>query len=394
MKLSPYYADLHIHIGRDMYGKPVKITGSKNLTLTNVLKEASRKKGIELIGVIDSHAPAVQEELKQLIESGQARELEEGGIQFEDVTLILGSEIEVYDEFSKGPIHTLNFFPTLEKMQMFTEWLVGKMKNITLSSQRYYGTGKELQYETKRLGGLFIPAHVFTPFKSLYGKGVNYSLTEVFDPDLIDGIELGLSSDTTMADQIEELHAYPFLTNSDAHSLAKIGREYQQIWMDSPSFKELSWALNNVDGRHIGSNFGMNPYLGKYYTTVCSQCFTKNEPTAKICIECGSKKIIKGVNDRIIELSTKSESPERPDYIYQVPLEYLPKLGPKTIEKLLTAFGSEMNVVHNATEAELLEIVPKQIVQMILDNREGKLNIQAGGGGKYGKIGKQKDDKK
>ena len=78
--LTSYFADMHIHIGRDIYNKPVKITGSKHLTLTNILIEASRNKGIHLIGVIDRHAPAVQEEIKQLIEQGTARELGDGGI--------------------------------------------------------------------------------------------------------------------------------------------------------------------------------------------------------------------------------------------------------------------------------------------------------------------------
>src|SRR5699024_10601815 len=113
--------------------------------------------------------------------------------------------------------------------------------NITLSSQRYYGSANELQYKVKELSGLFIIAHVFTPFKSLYGKGVRTSLKEVFDPDLIDAIELGLSSDTSMADQIAELHDYTFVSNSDAHSLAKIAREYQEIIMEEPTFKEFEW---------------------------------------------------------------------------------------------------------------------------------------------------------
>lgn len=386
MMIQPYFADLHIHIGRDKYKKPVKITGSKNLTLTNILKEASRRKGIDLIGVIDSHAPAVQEEIIDLIQKGDAYELDEGGIRFENVTLLLGAEIEVYDEYCQGPLHTLCFFPTLEKMRSFTEWLVGKMKNITLSSQRYYGSGKALQYETKRLDGLFIPAHVFTPFKSLYGKGVHESLTEVFDPDLIDGIELGLSSDTKMADQIAELHDYTYVTNSDAHSLAKIAREYQKIWMDEPTFKEFNWALHGIKGRYIGTNYGMNPYLGKYYSTVCSQCYTVNEPHAKVCVHCGSKKVIKGVADRIRELRTEMVAPERPDYIYQVPLDYIPKLGPKTMTTLLDHFGNEMNVIHKATLTDLEKIVSKQIAQMIYDNRVGKLSIEAGGGGKYGRI--------
>src|SRR5699024_1417656 len=270
------------------------------------------------------------------------------GIRFENVTLILGAEIEVYDEHCKGPLHTLCFFPTLEKMRQFTEWLVGKMKNITLSSQRYYGTGKALQYETKRLDGLCITAHVFTPFKSLYGKGVHESLTEVFDPDLREGIAPGLTSDTKMADQIAELHDYTYVTNSDAHSLAKIAREYQKIWMDDPTYKEFNCALHGIKGRYIGTNYGMNPYLGIYYFTVCSHCYTVNERHAKVCVHCGSKKVSKGVADRIRELRTEMVAPERPDYIYQVPIDYIPKLGPKTMTTLLDHFGNEMNVIHKA----------------------------------------------
>ena len=202
--LNSYFADMHIHIGRDYKNKPVKITGSKNLTLTNILKESSRRKGVHLIGVIDCQSPTVQQEIHELIALGQAKELEDGGVRFEQVTLILGSEIEIYDATCQGPIHVLVYFPTLKKMEKFSSWLQTKMKNITLSSQRYYGTAKQLQYKVKQLDGIFIPAHVFTPFKSMYGKGVKQSLKEVFDADLIDAIELGLSSDTSMADQITE----------------------------------------------------------------------------------------------------------------------------------------------------------------------------------------------
>lgn len=385
--LNAYFSDMHIHIGRDMYNKPVKITGAKSLTLTNILKEASRNKGIQMIGVIDSHAPAVQQEIKQLIESGDAIELAEGGIRFEQVTLLLGSEIEVYDELCRGPIHVLCYLPTLAKMEKFSEWLTTKMKNITLSSQRYYGTAKALQYKVKELNGVFIPAHVFTPFKSMYGKGVIQSLGEVFDPDLIDGIELGLSSDTEMADQIEELHNYTFVSNSDAHSLARIAREYQEVLMEEPSFQEFYWALHQVNGRKITRNFGMNPQLGKYHTTVCNNCLEPLTPETKHCPECGSNKIIKGVYDRIQELSgDDTDLRKRPPYLYQVPLEYLPKLGPKTFEKLLQHFQTEMNVIHNVSLEELKDVVPEKLANMIIQMREGKMQIKAGGGGKYGRI--------
>lgn len=389
--MNAYFADLHIHIGRDMYGHPVKITGSKKLTLTNILKESSRNKGIHIIGVIDTHAPNVQLEIKKLMDQGLAKELADGGIRFEDVTLILGSEIEVYDEFCQGPIHVLCFFPYLKEMEAFSKWLSTKMKNITLSSQRYYGTAKELQYKVKELSGIFIPAHIFTPFKSMYGKGVKQSLAEVLDPDLIDGIELGLSSDTWMADKIEELHNYTFLSNSDAHSLGKIAREYQQIYVKDPSFKELVWALHNINDRKWLKNFGMNPKLGKYYSTVCQECLQLHPPTAKQCKHCGSNKIIKGVFDRIQEVGqTDIEHPKRPPYLYQVPLEYLPSLGPKTYQKLLLAFGTEMNVIHHASYEELLEVVPERLTKMIMSMREGKLAIEAGGGGKYGRVSEGK----
>ncbi|WP_067728171.1 endonuclease Q family protein [Oceanobacillus damuensis] len=386
--MNSYFADMHIHIGRDMYNKPVKITASNSLTLTNILMESSRNKGIDLIGVIDCHSPAVQQEIIQLIRNGAAYELTDGGIRFEKVTLLPGSEIEIYDENCNGPIHVLCYFPTLSSIGAFSEWLSKRMKNITLSSQRYYGTAKELQFKVKELNGLFIPAHVFTPFKSLYGKGVKQTMQEVFDPDLIDGIELGLSSDTSMADQIKELHNFTYVSNSDAHSLAKIAREYQEIAMEEPSFKEFNWALHKVDGREIIRNYGMNPQLGKYHTTVCSNCLTKVPNSIAECPECGSRKIIKGVFDRIQELKGDvKNNRHRPPYQYQVPLEYLPKLGPKTFQKLLDHFGTEMNVIHHVSLEQLIEVIPEKLAHSIIQLREGKLKIHAGGGGRYGSIG-------
>lgn len=378
---------MHIHIGRDHDNKPVKITGAKNLTLTNILIEASRNKGINLIGVIDCHVPSVQAEINELIAKDIAEELDDGGIRFENVTMLLGSEIEIYDKHCHGPIHVLCFFPFLSKMELFTEWLTERMTNITLSSQRYYGSAKDLQYKVKELAGIFIPAHIFTPFKSLYGKGVKNSLAEVFDPDLIDGVELGLSSDSLMANGITDIENYTFLSNSDAHSLPKIAREYQEVKMKEPSFKEFLWALDQIEGRGIEKNFGMNPKLGKYYHTVCKQCLT---PVLKgeQCTNCGSVKKINGVKERIEELSSGIKKTKRPPYIHQVPLEYLPSLGPKTYAKLLAKFGTEMNVLHTVDIAQLNEVLPEKLSQAIIDNREGKLAIQPGGGGKYGSIAK------
>ena len=97
-------------------------------------------------------------------------------------------------------------------------------------------------------------------------------MSEVLDLNGIAGIELGLSADSSMAGRISELDAYSFLTNSDAHSLGKIGREYNRIDMAKPSFTEFRQALGTSNGRRISANYGLNPRLGKYHRTYCGGC--------------------------------------------------------------------------------------------------------------------------
>ncbi|PEJ31096.1 TIGR00375 family protein [Peribacillus butanolivorans] len=390
--MKEYYADLHIHIGRTRSGKAVKITGAKTLTFSKVIQVASERKGLDLIGIIDCHSPEVIEEIEAGILDGEITEKDEGGLLYRNTTIIPGSEIEIYDQHCNGPIHVLAYFPTLEAMKNFSVWMSGYVKNITLSSQRIYCDGRTLQKIVKSLGGLFIPAHVFTPFKSLYGKGVRSSLAEVFDPELIDAIELGLSSDTDMVKDIKELESFVFVTNSDAHSLGKIAREYQKIRLKEPGFYELAKALQDKEGRKVSANYGLNPLLGKYHQTVCSGCLHQLLRDNEQCPECGNKTIIKGVSTRIEELSIPKmngeKRRERPPYIHQVPLDFIPGLGPKSMEKLLKAFGTEMNILHEVTLEQLTEIVPGKLAHYIDSARKGELTFEVGGGGKYGKVKK------
>ncbi|MCA0170974.1 endonuclease Q family protein [Bacillus sp. RAR_GA_16] len=382
--MNSCYADFHIHIGRTRSNKPVKITGSKSLTLSSILKEAGIRKGLNMIGVIDCHVPEVIAEIEESIVSGLSYELRDGGIRFNTLTLILGTEIEIYDKNCHGPIHVLVYLPDLAKMKHFSEWLKHRMKNVTLSSQRIYEKAVVIQEKIRELEGVFIPAHVFTPFKSVYGKGVHRSISEVFDLSQIDGVELGLSSDTKMADQLHELHNFPYLTNSDAHSLQKIAREYQLLTVKEASFLEWKKALNGEGGRGIKANFGLSPKLGKYYVTLCSRCHT---PVHQIpCETCGGQEVVKGVSNRIQELSSAVSFPERPPYIHHIPLDFLPGLGAKTYERLLMTFGTEMNILHHVCESDLAEVVGKTLAHLIVLSRSGELEIKQGGGGSYGKV--------
>ena len=110
--MNEYYTDLHIHIGRTKSGRAVKITGAKTLTFSNIIAHARDKKGLHIIGIIDCHSPEVIIEMEELMERGELAELTDGGLSYGGLTVIPGSELEIYDESCHGPIHVLCFFPT------------------------------------------------------------------------------------------------------------------------------------------------------------------------------------------------------------------------------------------------------------------------------------------
>ncbi|SFJ29210.1 TIGR00375 family protein [Thermoflavimicrobium dichotomicum] len=393
MTLQSIFADLHIHIGRTKNNLPVKITAARNMTFDQIIRESYHRKGLQMIGIIDAHSPPVQYEILEGLQSGLFREHPDGGIVYQHTTCILGTEIEI-KEPGMGACHVLVFLPTLSHMISFTEWLAKYMKNVQLSTQRLYRPVSALQEKVMELEGLIIPAHVFTPFKSVYGSATD-RLSQLFDTDCVAGVELGLSSDSDLADCLSELHSFTFVTNSDAHSIPKIGREYNELWVKEASFQELMRALMRQDGRKVVANYGLNPRLGKYYRTRCLKCeeLWPIDPEVTRCPYCGSEKQVKGVRDRIMELADQemSHPDHRPPYIHQVPLEYIPKLGKKMLEKLLEAFGTEMNILHHASLEDIAKVANEQIAYHIGLAREQRLEFEEGGGGTYGKVKQAKN---
>ena len=105
-----------------------------------------------------------------------------------------------------------------------------------------------------------------------------------------------------------------------------------------------------------------------------------------VCTNCGSTHFTKGVSTRIEELASEGKPPLRPPYIHQVPLDFLPGLGPKTMGKLFDHFGSEMNILHRVQEEDLKEAVKKDLAELIIKARKGELQLVQGGGGRYGKV--------
>ncbi len=390
--MRTYFVDLHIHVGMNESGKWVKMATSRKLTLANILHEGRNRKGLHILGIVDAMSPRVQEDLEKQLAEGVLAPLRGGGYRHRGgAVLLTGAEFETVEE--QGLAHCLAFFPDLAAIKLFSAEMAKHIKNINLSSQNCHLPMRKVLPVIEHLGGIFLPAHAFTPHKSIFGSCAQ-RLEQLLSPDLlakVAGLELGLSADSALADRFSELSPLSFVSNSDAHSLDKIGREYNIMQLADANFQEVVMALKRQQGRKITANYGLDPRLGKYHRTHCLACDTITDaaPPVRICPRCGSGKIVFGVLDRITEIADRPVpvSPgHRPPYYFQIPLEFIPGLGKRAMETLLSRFGTEMAVLHEATEEQLAEVLDRVLAKRILLARSGAAALSAGGGGRYGRM--------
>ena len=386
---NPYFVDGHVHIGRAGNGQAIKISAGRNLTVSGILQEAMVRKGLDIIGIIDAVSPPVQVDIALLMQAGDLVPLAGGGLRYQDsVTLLLGAEVEIGGPFG-GAAHFGVFVPTFDALRELSAWLVSRQTNPVLSSQRLTkGNAKELAQLCNELNGIFVVNHAFTPHKGLYGNCVRV-MSDMVPPDLVTAVELGLSADTNMADRISELADFTYVTNSDAHSLTKLAREYHVAQLESPTFAAYKDALLRKGDNRIRTNVGLLPSLGKYHRTACRHCGERLQDAAAPCPVCGSMARVNGVWERLLDVADLDEpvSPShRPPYIHQVPLEFIPGLGPKKRAQLFAAFGTEMNILHRTALADLRHVVGETLANYIDQARTGMLSVSPGAGGRYGKI--------
>lgn len=386
MTLQTLFADLHVHLGG------IKITAARDLTVAAILHECAARKGIDMVGIIDAAAPPARAQLRELAAAGDLRELPGGGLRYrEATTLIPGCEVEVCHG---APLHLLCYFPGLAALAEFGQWQRTVVTSPHLSTQRHRATAAEVVERVAGLGGFVVPAHCFTPYKSILAAAGG--VAPVIPPELwghVPAVELGLSADTALADQIPELQQFTYVTNSDAHSLPKIAREYNQIRVAAPTLAELRLALTGAGERRIVANYGLDPRLGKYHRSYCLTCGEplRAPPPALECPAGPGHRLELGVLDRIHVMAQRAGGPPaerrpRPPYVHQVPLQFIPGLGPRAIGRLLAAFGTEMQVLHRASEDELAAVVGPGLAGRIAAARSGRLAVTEGAGGTYGRL--------
>ncbi|MDQ7095817.1 endonuclease Q family protein [Desulfosporosinus sp. PR] len=378
------YADLHIHIGQSLDGKAVKITASKSLTLPNILNVARDIKGLNLIGIVDAHSSGVQEDFKALLASGQLQPLAGGGYLAGGLTIIPGHEIEL--QIGGGSAHFLAYFPSLEQVKKYVRELKPTTKNWQLSTQKAYVSADTWLKAVQGAEGIWFPAHAFTPHKGIYGNCCR-RLKDVL-PMMPQALEIGLSADRAMAKSINELEAVVLFSNSDAHSLANIAREYNSLTGVEPSFGGL-WDLLQKKPPNAVRNYGLPPQAGKYHRTYCLQCerVVLASPPQLSCPSCGSQHVVMGVLDRLLSIADKeAENHDPSGYVYQVSLQQLPGIGPKMYQRLLKSFGTEMTILHDVPPEDLLPIAGEKVTSWILKARGNELKFLSGGGGVFGRV--------
>lgn len=375
-------ADLHIH-------GPYSAGSSRDMTIP-LMDEYAGLKGLQILATADCLHPKWLKHLKENLK-------EDNGLfrHKESKTRFL-LETEVQDS---SLVHELIFLPSFDAADSLYSILKKHSTDIDKDGRPRLSIGpEELAGIVLSEGGMIGPAHAFTPYYAIYSKFNSIKECYGKHASKIKFIELGLSADTEMADHIEELNHLTFLSNSDAHSVMRLGREFNQMELEEPSFAAVKDAIDN---HKVTLNAGYDPREGKYHLTACNKCYRQyelKEAKAKD-MRCSCGGIIKtGVKDRIIARSgEKSKSPSfRPEYKHMIPLiEIISKsLGisstySKKVQELWRELveenGGEIKVLLEA-DLEKIEEKNKNVARAIKAFRAGEIQILPGGGGNYGQI--------
>lgn len=380
-------ADLHVHSKYSM-------ATSKNMNPETMAVE-SMKKGLNLIATGDALHSKWLEELED-----QLTPMDDTGIYKTNIEGVSTNFITTTEVEDKERIHHLLIIPSLEvAWQMRDEFIVKNMDADGRPKIRMHAS--EIIDIAKDYDCIVGPAHIFTPWTGIFKT---YDSIEECYGQKVDFVELGLSSDTILADTIEELHDYPFLTNSDSHSPwpHRIGREFNKIDLNELSFKAIKKAIGSDK---ILENYGINPRMGKYHETGCIKCYKlydiKDAQNNNMKCSCGGQ-IKKGVKSRIDELSTLAEGKHpknRPHYQYVLPLaELLSTVHDKGVttkyvqtryNQLIEEFSNEIDVLINIP-VEKIAIIDKKLATIIQAYRTNNLDVIPGRGGQYGTVNYKK----
>ncbi len=391
-----FIADFHIH---SKYSRAT----SKDMDVKH-LADWAKLKGISLMGTGDFTHHLWLEELKNnLVDLGN------GIFRHKDVFFMLTAEVSsIYTKKNKSyRIHNLIFAPSFKVVDKINA-VLSKRGNLASDGRPILGIdAEEIAHMIFDIDEncMVIPAHIWTPWFSLFGSMSGFDrIEDCFGKETpkIFALETGLSSDPAMNWRLSGLDNFTLISNSDSHSPAKIGREANVFNCDM-DYKTIREVLKTKDKERFLYTIEFFPEEGKYHFDGHRLCGVRLSPeeTKKnngICPKC-KRKLTVGVMNRVDQLADRPEGYKPANGI---PFKHLVPLNEilaesKGIQKDSVAtqkdyfsavanFGTEFEILLNAPKDKLQKYLSPKAVQGILNMRLGKVKALAGYDGEYGVI--------
>jgi DNA helicase-2/ATP-dependent DNA helicase PcrA len=407
-----FIADFHIH-------SHFSIATSKQLT-PEYLDHWARIKGIKVVGTGDFTHPGWVAELKDKLEPAEPGLFRlkqslhiQNGIRFpvapdKEVRFLLTAEISnIYKKHEKTrKVHNVIFAPDFTTVERIQQTLNRYKFNITSDGRPILGLDSRdlLEICLEASGRIFfVPAHIWTPWFSALGSKSGFDSIEACYGDLsnqIYAVETGLSSDPPMNWLCSFLDKYNLISNSDAHSPEKLGREGNRFDTEV-SYDSIVGALKKKDGNGFKGTLEFFPQEGKYHLDGHRKCGISWEPheTGRhqgLCTVCG-KPVTIGVMHRVIELADR-EADDFTGKPFQslIPLKEilaeLLRLNPsskqikRTYHALIEKMGSEFYILLDCPLDEIRKSGHELLAEAIRRMRCREVVLQSGYDGEFGVI--------
>lgn len=408
-------ADLHLH---SKYSRAV----SPQMVIPQMAKWA-KIKGIDLLGTGDFTHPLWLFELKSYLE-----ECDQGVFKMksekmgEEINFLLTAEISsIYSQGGKTrKIHNIIISSSFDTVEKINSELKKRGGNLSSDGRPIVGLSAknvaELIFSIDK-DCLIIPAHIWTPWFSLFGANSGFdNIEECFGEfsRYIYAVETGLSSDPQMNWRIKDLDNRNLVSFSDAHSGEKLGREATVLEIDNWNFTEITEAIKNNKGIKFTIEF--YPEEGKYHYSGHRKCkivFSPQDSLKKgsVCPVCG-KKLTIGVMERVDELGREKDlgveeviddfgvkwikKIGRPPFIKLVPLREIlaeslkvgesSKKAEEIYFQLVENLGNEFEILLKGKTEKISNVGGDRLGKGINKVRKGEIFISPGFDGEFGRV--------
>ncbi len=398
-----YFCDFHIH---SKYSRAT----SKSMDVENLDKWA-KIKGIQVMGTGDFTHPQWFKELKANLEPAEPGLFK---MKKSDSKTRFILTVEISSIYSKNnqtrKIHNIIFAPNFEVVEKINTHL-GWIGNIKSDGRPILGLdAKELAKIVLNTSPdcLVVPSHAWTPWFSIFGSKSGFdSIEECFEEYTkhIYAIETGISSNPAMNWRLSALDNITLISNSDAHSPRKIGREVNILDLKKLSYNNIVKAIKEPYSEDCKLLYTIEffPEEGRYYWDghrKCDICLSPEESKKynNLCPTCG-KPLTIGVMNRVIKLADRPIGAKPAKVIpfkSLIPLEEIISdvlkvgVGTKRVaehyKELIKRIGSEFKILLDAKRENIMAASLPEIAEGIMRVRKGKVNVEPGYDGEYGKI--------